>query len=267
MVKKWTEAELNRIYEVHPELRLSKVLSVDEIVIEFLKIHEVDARPPKNRSRIDGAISGAITGFAGADVGGDSFLIQGQNKQTKLQEWTSWKQWALNHKDFEEFKKKANTKANEKNKEIEKKLYEPNFVEKWKNLFNKEKKIWEKQQKRERDTMKYTFVGLFSFILLATFFGISESERIKEEEEAKSRAQALKNEKIRFCNSVKTRFDNFKFFRRKPVDNFVEGCIPLAIETKTDCYFESRSDPYENVFSQNAKWDKCVRRKLDALLQ
>ena len=49
---------------------------------------------------------GAITGsysMAGADVGGDMAMIQGQNKQTKLQEWTSWKQWALDHKDFPKF--------------------------------------------------------------------------------------------------------------------------------------------------------------------
>ena len=59
--------------------------------------------PPKN-SRAGGAIAGAITGALGPDVGGDAFLIQGQNKQTNLQEWTSWKQWALSHKDFPEFK-------------------------------------------------------------------------------------------------------------------------------------------------------------------
>ena len=31
-------------------------------------------------------------------------IIQGQNKQTKLQERTTLKQWALDHKDFEAFK-------------------------------------------------------------------------------------------------------------------------------------------------------------------
>ena len=45
-----------------------------------MKLHDVEARPPKNTSRRDGAIAGAITGMAGADVGGDAFLIQGQSK-------------------------------------------------------------------------------------------------------------------------------------------------------------------------------------------
>ena len=106
MQKFWTKSQLNRIYRDHPELKPLPVLSLDTVVIEFLKLHEVVARPPKN-SRADGAIAGAITGAFGPDVGGDAFLIQGQNKQTQLQEWTSWKQWALSHKDFPEFKKKV----------------------------------------------------------------------------------------------------------------------------------------------------------------
>jgi len=105
MSKKWTESQLEKIYIYHPELRLVPLMKIDDVVIEFLKIHEVEARPPKNTSRRDGAIAGAITGMAGADVGGDAFLIQGQNKQTQIQEWTQWKQWALDHKDFEGFKK------------------------------------------------------------------------------------------------------------------------------------------------------------------
>ena len=42
--------------------------------------------------------------MTGTDVGGDALLISGQNKQTKLKEWTSWKQWALDHKEFETFR-------------------------------------------------------------------------------------------------------------------------------------------------------------------
>jgi len=31
-------------------------------------------------------------------------LIRGQKQQTTIQEWTQWKQWALDHKDFEAFR-------------------------------------------------------------------------------------------------------------------------------------------------------------------
>ena len=81
MQKFWTKSQLNRIYRDHPELKPLPVLSLDTVVIEFLKLHEVVARPPKN-SRADGAIAGAITGAFGPDVGGDAFLIQGQNNRT-----------------------------------------------------------------------------------------------------------------------------------------------------------------------------------------
>ena len=39
-----------------------------------------------------------------ADVGGDAFMISGQKKQTAVIEWTIWKQWSLNHKDFDALK-------------------------------------------------------------------------------------------------------------------------------------------------------------------
>ena len=83
--------ELTRILRDHPELKKVPVMPIDQVVVEFLKLHDVEARPPKNTSRRDGAIAVAITGMAGADVGGDAFFIQGQAKQTQLQEWTSWK--------------------------------------------------------------------------------------------------------------------------------------------------------------------------------
>ena len=48
--------------------------------------------------------SGVLTGLAGPDVGLDAYGVSGQKKQTAVQEWTQWKQWALNHKDFEDFR-------------------------------------------------------------------------------------------------------------------------------------------------------------------
>ena len=169
MIKKWKQSELNRIYRDHPELKPLPVKSLDTVVIEFLKLHEVEVMPPKN-SRAGGAIAGAITGAFGPDVGGDAFLIQGQNKQTKLQEWTSWKQWALSHKDFPEFKKKLTGGAVEKNEEIERNLYEPEFVKKWTAYFKEyEAKEYERKTKENRKQSASICVAprfrCFSFVL------------------------------------------------------------------------------------------------------
>ena len=175
MRKKWTESQLEKIYIYHPELRLVPLMKIDDVVVEFLKIHEVEARPPRNRSRVDGAIAGAITGMAGADVGGDAFLIQGQNKQTQLQEWTSWKQWSLSHKDFAEFKNKLNAETIAKNKEIEKKLYSAEFIDKWESKLkkDKEKAIKEEARQKAQDDKEFArFYGFFGILILVAIIAI-----------------------------------------------------------------------------------------------
>ena len=176
MNKKWTESQLNKIYTYHPELRLVPLMKIDDVVVEFLKIHEVEARPPKDTSKRDGAIAGAITGIAGADVGGDTFLIQGQNKQTQLQEWTSWKQWSLSHKDFAEFKNKLNADAISKNAEIEKKLYAPEFVEKWETKLKKDEEeelIRERQEKAKQEEQNTKETRIFFGFFLIIFLGLA----------------------------------------------------------------------------------------------
>ena len=100
----YTQDQIKFIQKKKPEFILKPVPTLDSVVVEFLKKYEVYVDPPQNRNAAEGAITGAVTGLAGADVGGDMAIIQGQNKQTKLQEWTTWKQWALDHKDFEDRK-------------------------------------------------------------------------------------------------------------------------------------------------------------------
>ena len=202
MSKKWTETELNKIYTYNPELRLLPLMKIDDVVIEFLKIHEVEARPPKDTSKRDGAIAGAITGLAGADVGGDSFLIQGQNKQSQLQEWTSWKQWSLSHKDFAEFKNKLNAEAIAKNAEIEKKLYAPEFIEKWEVKLKKDeeeaviRKRKEKAKEEQQNTNEFLrFFGFFVFFLIAwgIYSGIKDNQNNNKFNSSRSQVVETKN--------------------------------------------------------------------------
>ena len=74
------QSELNIIYRDNPELKKVPLVGLDVIVVEFLKLHDVEVRPPKKTSSRDGAIAGAIGGLAGADVAGDVFIMQGQTK-------------------------------------------------------------------------------------------------------------------------------------------------------------------------------------------
>ena len=68
-----------------------------------------------------------VTGLAGVDAGGDVFIASGQEKQTKVQEWIQWKQWALSHKDFEAYKEEKIDNINAFNKSVEDKLRDPEF--------------------------------------------------------------------------------------------------------------------------------------------
>ena len=189
---------LNKIYTYHPELRLVPLMKIDDVVVEFLKIHEVEARPPKDTSKRDGAIAGAITGMAGADVGGDAFLIQGQNKQTQLQEWTSWKQWSLSHQDFAEFKNKLNAEAIAKNTEIEKKLYAPEFIEKWEVKLKKDeeeaiiRKRKEKAKEEQQNTNEFLrFIGFFVIFFIGIAFVASIQNNKNNYQNNSSRFQEI----------------------------------------------------------------------------
>ena len=201
MTKEWPESQLNEIYRDNHELRKGPIVGLDVIVVEFLNLHDVETRLPKNTSKRDGAIAVAITGMAGADIGGDAFLIQGQAKQTQLQEWTSWKQWALSYNSFPEFKKKFNGEAEAKNKEIDEKLVEPAFVEKWEAYF---KKAYEEESVRKikaNRQMSYALLALISII--AAIVGITNNPEIMEKLQPSTRELSSLPESDFYQTSIK----------------------------------------------------------------
>ena len=138
---KYTDRQINIIYDNRPDLIQKPKPTLNDAIVAFLKKYEVYATPPSGNRAIDGAITGAVTGMAGADVGGDMAMIQGQNKQTKLQEWTSWKQWALDHKDFPKFQTDFFNEIDEYNKNIDRKLEDPKVQKELDKLFTEEAKM------------------------------------------------------------------------------------------------------------------------------
>ena len=157
----YTEEEILFIESEKPEFRRKPIPSLDAVIVEFLKKYEVYVQPVSSgtRNTAENAVSGAITGMLGADVGGDAFMISGQNKQTKVQEWTQWKQWALDHKDFEDFRVEKIDNAKKYNEEIAQKLKDP-AVQK-----QLEPVIEEFKKEKENDR-KLVLIGVPIFILL-----------------------------------------------------------------------------------------------------
>ena len=138
---KYSERQLDLILDKYPKFIKKRTPTLNDAIVAFLKKYEVYVTPPKGNRAIDGAITGAVTGLAGADVGGDMAMIQGQSKQTKLQEWTSWKQWALDHKEFPKFQTDFFNEVDEYNKNIDKKLEDPEVQKELDKLFTEEAKM------------------------------------------------------------------------------------------------------------------------------
>ena len=156
----YTEEQLQLIRTEFPELIKKPEPSLNDAIVEFLKKYEVFVKPPKDRSRLDGAIAGAVTGIAGSDVGGDAFLISGQNKQTKVQEWTQWKQWALDHKDFPKFQTDFYNEVYEYNKNIDNKLEDPKFQKKVERIFS------DKEQRDKDVQQAEQLLAIFGGVIL-----------------------------------------------------------------------------------------------------
>ena len=87
----YSKSDLEIIKRYKPDLK-TKIdkTSLDSIIVQFLEKYKVFVKPVTSQTKKtgDAVAAGAITGVFGADVGGDAFIISGQNKQPQVQEWT-----------------------------------------------------------------------------------------------------------------------------------------------------------------------------------
>ena len=198
----YTEEELEYILEKKPELNIKPIPSLDDVIVEFLKKYEVFVKPiTSNKKNIGQAIlGGAVTGMSGIDAGGDVFMVSGQEKQTKVQEWTQWKQWALDHKDFEAFRVEKIYKAKQHNESIEKygiqeKLNDPAIKKEFDPIFEKWREEEEKSKKEDEQYEKlFKMIGIPFAIIL--FLVVGYAAVTYEEEDSTSYKSIIKSEKI-----------------------------------------------------------------------
>ncbi len=178
---KYSPSELNFILDKYPKYRKKNQLSLNDAIVAFLKKYEVYVTPPKSNNALDGAITGAVTGMAGADVGGDMAMIQGQSKQTKLQEWTSWKQWALDHKEFPKFQTDFFNVVDEYNKNIDKQLDDPEVQKKLDKLISEDAK-----NRRVVSSVANKIGLIFVLFLLGGIFFIGTFETFNDDKNKSS---------------------------------------------------------------------------------
>ena len=104
--------DLPLILELFPDCpRVQRPPSIDEVVCEYLRKHEVNITPISSDlqpSRLTNAAMGAMgAGYLAANT-----HLTVQERSAKLQEWTSWKQWALSQPVFQDFKKNLLEQSN-----------------------------------------------------------------------------------------------------------------------------------------------------------
>ena len=173
----YTEEQIEFIQAKKPELGFKEIPSLDSVIVEFLRKYEVFVEPPNKRDVLGGAITGAVTGMAGADVGGDMAMIQGQNKQTKIQQWTTWKQWALDHKDFEAIRIEKIENPKSDNSKILEKLKDPK-VQKDLEPLMEEYKVLKKNEARDNAFVWYSLIGIILLIFgIPAIVGFMESRK------------------------------------------------------------------------------------------
>ena len=105
------DAKTIRIPSIN-EVKLLTEPSIDQIIIQFLKQYDVKVKP-RSVGEFNGwdALS-ALTTFYSANEKNSSFnvassiLMANRSNQVNsaAQDWGTWKRWALDHKNFEQFK-------------------------------------------------------------------------------------------------------------------------------------------------------------------
>ena len=182
MSSRWTPNELLRIKGFYPEFKALGVRpSLDSIIVAFLQNYEVYVRPASTSDRRSGgeiasdALLGAMSGATGDhELIADAAIIGNQKKGAAIQEWTQWKQWALNHKDFEAFR----TEAIQNWENLHERLESDEFAETW---AAKDEALKEEAKARQKasndDLLKIALPVAFGSIAIFTLLALAGNGR------------------------------------------------------------------------------------------
>ena len=117
----FNERERRLLYSKKPELRPIKVPSIneavlltqpsiDQIIVEFLKQYDVNVKPQNVGSWNGWDTIATLDAFMNRGSGGSTiantlFYASRSNQVSQsAQDWQTWKRWALDHKNFDQYK-------------------------------------------------------------------------------------------------------------------------------------------------------------------
>ena len=169
-----TDKEFNYELQKHlekeiPELLLPAKPTLDEIICAFLETFDVFVKPSTLAKRdplgdaVTGGVLGAINPYAIAVDQG----LKSQNrmeKNQKVTEWIQWKQWALSHPEFLDFKQNILIKFEDKAYEIRELAKEPEMQER----ISEVKRKFIKNQKLRRRLFLVVVLIVMAFVIVVT---------------------------------------------------------------------------------------------------
>lgn len=174
--------QINIIQNKFEDLRFLPT-NIDILVMEFLRTYDVLVQPSDPEIWNGWDNLAALDIFLNMSRGGGSIARSifytnrsaqvSQSLQNKSQDWTTWKRWALDHKDFEKFQDERTKEIEAYNKSVLKRINNPanrklldsvvikgELRDKIKNIYNNFKYLF------------YGFLGIIIFRVYSEFYKI-----------------------------------------------------------------------------------------------
>ena len=152
-----------------PELLLPAKPTLDEIICAFLETFDVFVKPSTlaKRDPLDDALTGGVLGAINPYAIAVDQGLKSQNrmeKNQKVTEWIQWKQWALSHPDFFDYKQNILLKFEDKAYEIRELANEPEMQER---ISEVKRKFIRNQKLRRRLSLVIVLVVMI-FVIVVT---------------------------------------------------------------------------------------------------
>lgn len=143
------------IFKKRPDLKILEI-GIDWIIVDFLKLHDVDIVPATSNigpSKLTNAFMGLAGGPAATFMNAS---ITGQQKSAAIQEWTSWKQWALGHPDWVGYKDERIKEIENRNEKIAQLVVDPDVIKEMNLIISASKEV--KQIQKTQSTIALLIV-------------------------------------------------------------------------------------------------------------
>ena len=126
----YTQKQIKLIQERRPDLRFQRIPTLDDLVVDFLKKFDIIVKPTLKKSKNElGNLNYTLSNFE-----------ENKNiyfRKDKISEWEQWREWALEHIDFEEFRVRKIQENQSYNKNILEKINSSDVKEEFKYIFDK----------------------------------------------------------------------------------------------------------------------------------